>query len=251
MKLTVPLHWHNSINFGDKCAPYLIEKITGRKAGYVFLDGKTENLVCIGSLLNSEGIEASTIWGAGFAYEPESVFKPKEINAVRGPMSRNIYTYRGIDCPDDYGDPAILLPRYYQPKGEKKYALGLIPHVVDYEKAVELYSDKFEIIIDLRDDIETVIDQIASCGWTASSSLHGLVVSHAYQVSCAWVEISDKVIGQGFKFKDYLAGYGITKIDPVDFRQEMGPLTNTRWRPDGALLKAMQGRLIETFPSFD
>lgn len=250
MRLTVPLHWHNSINFGDKCAPYLIEKITGRKAGYVFLNGQTENLICIGSLLSSEGIEASTIWGAGFAYEPETVFRPKEIKAVRGPLSRDVYLKNGIDCPGIYGDPAILLPLYYQPKPEKKYKTGLIPHVVDYQKAVDLYTNTFDIIIDLRLDIEMVIDQICSCERTLSSSLHGLVVSHAYGIPSTWAEISDKVIGNGFKFMDYMASFDYSQ-DPVDMRDHSSAFVYLTPPVSESQLIKMRDGLINVFPIFE
>ncbi|WP_410503913.1 hypothetical protein [Flavobacterium sp. XN-5] len=32
-----------------------------------------------------------------------------------------------------YGDPALLLPRYFNSKVEKKYKYGLVPHYNDYK----------------------------------------------------------------------------------------------------------------------
>ena len=35
------------------------------------------------------------------------------------------------------GDPALILPLFYQPKNkEKKYKLGIIPHVIDLEHPI-------------------------------------------------------------------------------------------------------------------
>ena len=108
IRLTVPLHWHRSINFGDQCAPYLIEKMTGRKCSYVWLDDKLTNLIVIGSLLTDQLLHHSIVWGCGFAFEPDNVVKPLAIHAVRGKLSKDIYDRNKIPCPSVFGDPAIL-----------------------------------------------------------------------------------------------------------------------------------------------
>jgi hypothetical protein len=57
--------------------------------------------------------------------------------------------------------------------------------------------------------LEKVIDKIVSCTFTISSSLHGIVVSHAYNINSLWVRFAD-TLGKGpvdlkgdFKFRDY------------------------------------------------
>ena len=51
---------------------------------------------------------------------------PQKVLAVRGPLSRNYLLENGVDCPDVYGDPALLFPKYYKPHIYKKYKLGII-----------------------------------------------------------------------------------------------------------------------------
>lgn len=216
----IPTYWHNSVNFGDAIAPYLVEKITGKKAVFVSnANQEIEHVALIGSLLDNGPLNNTHVWGCGFAYADSPVYEPKKIYAVRGRLSWIKYLEAGIECPRVFGDPALLLPKFYSPNIKKQYGLGIIPHVVDYLEVLKRYANRYEnaLIIDLSQSVETVIDQILSCQTTISSSLHGLIVSHAYGIPSQWVEFSDKVLGGGFKFRDYL-----TTVDgfnlPFDLR---------------------------------
>ena len=50
------------------------------------------------------------------------------ILAVRGPITRQLLQDQNISCPEVYGDPAIVLPRYYQPEISETFQAGLILH---------------------------------------------------------------------------------------------------------------------------
>lgn len=219
MLRAVPTFWHRSVNFGDQIAPYLVEKITGLKPVFVSNEEQIEHIALVGSLLDAAPLNNTHIWGCGFAHREGLTYKPKKIHAVRGELSYLRYKNEKIKCPRIFGDPALLLPGYYNPSIEKKYKVGIIPHVAEYIEVLENYANRWDgfTVIDLSKPVESVIDRILSCEKVISSSLHGLIVSEAYEIPNQWVEFSDKVIGEGFKFLDY--GTTLVKpIHPVDLR---------------------------------
>ena len=141
--------------------------------------------------------------------------RPLKVCAVRGPLTRQYLLEQGIDCPEVYGDPALLLPLIYKPVRTKKYKVGIIPHICDFDSPLvgnlaRQKKGKELIIIKMGDyaDWHDVIDEITECEFIVSSSLHGLILSDAYGVPNVWVEFSDKVVGNGFKFRDYFASVG-------------------------------------------
>lgn len=207
IKKQIPTYWHRSVNFGDCIAPYLVEKITGLQSCFVSNTEKVEHIALIGSLLDGGPLNKTHVWGCGFAYADSPVYPPKKIHAVRGKLSRQKYLDANIDCPEVYGDPALLLPRFFNLRPEKKYKVAVIPHVMDYISVLESYANRYEdyLIIDLSQPVERVIYQILSCEKVISSSLHGLIVADAYEIPSRWVEFSDKVLGNGFKFRDHFS----------------------------------------------
>lgn len=190
-------------NFGDVLTPYLVEKLTGRPAkwsrsarGYVYM--------VTGSIM-PQARPNSIVWGCGIKRWSDTLrFTPRRIAAVRGPLTRAWLLEHGIICPDVYGDPALLLPRIYQPKNLPSVRLGIIPHFVDYPAVASMYAEKKDVrVINVLDPVESVIDAITSCECTVASSLHGLMTAHAYGIPSLWVRFSDSVSGDDVKFRDY------------------------------------------------
>lgn len=208
--------WFTNVqnNWGDALNPIIIEQMTGKKA---VLSTSIFNLLnkevywVIGSILGNYSNRNQVVWGSGLiSAEIRLEQKPKMVFAVRGPRTRDILLSQGIDCPEIYGDPAMLYPYYYRPHIEKKYKLGLIPHYVDYSNPL---LDKFKSnsnikIINILHDVNKTVDDICSCERIASSSLHGVIAADAYGIPSIWIEISDNVIGNGFKFYDYFESVG-------------------------------------------
>lgn len=165
--------------------------------------------MCIGSIINWQTTKRSVIWGSGAISDQLPIAnKPYKVLAVRGPLSRQFLIKNGVKCPARYGDPALLLPRFYSPSREIKYRLGIIPHVSErYLPVVKGIGNSLNsIIIDMgnyESDWKSVIDKIAACEIIASSSLHGLVCAEAYGIPNVWITLSNKIIGGEFKFKDF------------------------------------------------
>ena len=214
-------------NWGDDLNYYFIKEITGRPV-IIYHNFKLakwlklRNYLCIGTLLDGIPYKNSQtiVWGSGASGADRPLTHPHLVVAVRGPLTRDYLIKQRIDCPEVYGDPALLLPRFYKPnfrgerrekRGEKelrKYRMGIIPHVIDLKHPVveEIRKDYPEIlIIDLAhyEKWTDVIDQIYSCDMILSSSLHGLIVSDAYGIPNCWIELSGKISGGYTKFRDY------------------------------------------------
>lgn len=161
----------------------------------------------IGSLLTLFPIDNAIVWGSGVMSKDKPIIGgPKEVRAVRGPLSRKRLLDAGIDCPEVYGDPALLLPFYYTPKVEKKYRLGIVPHYTDMNSPTlaAVKEDKDICIIKIREYEHwlDVIDQINQCDIIASSSLHGLIVSETYGIPNVWVKFDDR-LSDDIKFHDF------------------------------------------------
>lgn len=203
--------WHN-FNWGDDINLHLTrelfhQKIIDYNASLICWLMHSTNYMFVGSVLHTAN-RNSIVWGSGLLSENHlPKCSPQKILAVRGPLSRQQLLKHGIDCPEVYGDPAMLLPRCYQPSFEKKYRIGVIPHIYDEDNPLvtSLCRQAGVTLISMKDygDWHSVIDRIASCEMILSSSLHGIIVSDAYGIPNLWVEFSDKVIGNGFKFRDY------------------------------------------------
>ncbi len=177
-----------------------------------------------GSILNIN-VANAIVWGCGLDTSTDLIPEKREILAVRGRLTGDILKSKGIQFNQVYGDPCLLLPRVYKPEIAKVWKLGIIPHVNDIkylydklkmnDKELEMYGIK---IIDIRDDVESVIRNILSCRNVISSSLYGLMVSHAYFIPCEWVKFTSLVKGDDFKFLDYFSSIQSDKRGFIDLR---------------------------------
>jgi len=211
-------------NFGDILSPIIanhfgskdVKRISKLKSRWV------THYYMIGSILQRCNGN-SIIWGSGFI-SADSVCKevPKRILAVRGPLTRERLIELGMDCPEIYGDPALLLPEIYPATDQKaKYKLGIIPHFRDKNNhwLKSHFSQNSDIkIIDIqRKNPLEVVDDMLMCEKIISSSLHGIIIADAYKIPAVWIELSDLVEGSGFKFADYFKSVGRSVYPPFQF----------------------------------
>lgn len=213
------LTWHKDAqhNFGDDINPYLYEKIVGKPPNYIPLSESTVRFMAIGSVISAAN-DMTIVWGTGSMFCNTKITGQPEMRAVRGPLTRRVVLASDIKCPEVYGDPVLLIPRYYNPTIEKKYKVGLIPHYIDHNKIDIVPGDKDAIKISIGLGIEEFIDTVKSCESIVSSSLHGLIIADAYGIPCRWAEVSSNVAGDGFKFKDYFGSIGLKPYAPLNLR---------------------------------
>jgi pyruvyltransferase len=206
------------LNFGDEIGPYLFTKITGRAPQFTRPSDYSPKTVyaTVGSII--EHMKSNCIvWGSGVIRQTASFRRPYRVCSVRGPLTRLRFQELGYPCPAVFGDPAILLPRFFSPDVPKVFQLGIAPHYSDYDLASALFGGLPGVhVIDMRDDVENVVLEILQCETIASSSLHGCIVAHTYGIPASWIRLSLRLAGDGVKFLDYYHTIGIRRIDPID-----------------------------------
>lgn len=218
-----------SNNWGDNVSIKLCELINPHKKFIIRrytwnLYGK-EDYLGIGSIITWMTTSKSIIWGSGIVYPHKELSAiPQKVLAVRGPLTRQYLLKRGVECPEIYGDPALLFPRYYKPKGNKKYKLGIIPHFRDKGNSLleKFRNDEGILIIDVQNvyPCTKFIDDICSCEYIASSSLHGVIVSDAYNIPNLWIEFPEGE-SKKFAFHDYMQSVGRNVESPLVLNAEM------------------------------
>jgi pyruvyltransferase len=210
------IRYFNAVaNWGDHINPYIIEKMTG-KTVIQSTFGWTEHLLAVGSVLRNAN-RNSIVWGSGFissTSKPRA--KPKKIAAVRGPLTGQRLTDLGYTNPQVYGDPALLMPRFYNPQVAKEHKVGLVAHYAEKDDAVVEYLISLGLHpVDIQLPVEPFIDELCKCETIVSSSMHGLIAADAYGIPNRWLRLSDKLVGGEFKFQDYYGGIGVAGETPL------------------------------------
>ena len=222
-------------NWGDDINVSFFSESTGKRV--LVLPGTRlarlvalKNFVLIGSVINSAPQRNSIVWGSGLINDKQG-FRlpcvPAKILAVRGPLTREWVLAQGVDCPAVFGDPALLLPRFYTPKKLPRFRVGLIPHHADLESGnaiVKRFSTEEGVRLIRVQGYENwrdFIDEICASDFVISASLHGLIVAEAYGVPALWVEFSEHIPGWDFKFRDFYASIGKSDVKPVMVNKDM------------------------------
>jgi len=201
-------------NVGDTLTPYILAHFIKDVDFVQVKEQEAGKLIAVGSIMRVIK-PGDTILGSGVMRETDEFPQAKDCRflAVRGKLSREILMRDGAKVPAVYGDPAILLPLMYKPEVKKTHKVGIIPHFVDKrevtrEKALELAGTDDYKLIDIFLPWEQFVDEVLTCERVVSSSLHGIVIAETYGIPAAWTVLSSRVIGDGFKFRDYLTGTG-------------------------------------------
>jgi pyruvyltransferase len=217
--------------------------MTGREAWFTLPASLSRSSVYMtaGSILGAVRSNA-IVWGSGILRTNQTFPRPWRTLAVRGPLSRQAFLAQGYPCPEVYGDPAILLPDVWRPEvSGRRYALGLVPHFRERELVEATVRGRDDItVIDVRHPIDEVVSRIVSCDRIASSSLHGLIVAHAYGVPAKWV-FWRHTSGDGVKYFDYFRSADAEPYKPLALSVDGPPdMERLRDQVDAALLPDLE-----------
>jgi pyruvyltransferase len=202
-------------NVGDALTPWLVRRLTGRLPRFARPGDPFPKYLVAGSVLGYAD-ERSTVWGAGIISQRDRVNPDATLLAVRGPLSRERALACGAACPEVYGDPGLLLSRLYPVPDAERQGIGLVPHFSDAPAVVACARLPPDVkLIDVQASVEHFAERIASCDVVASSSLHGLIVAHAYGVPAVWIKFKDLPSGDDSKFRDHFLSLGMEPPEPV------------------------------------
>lgn len=194
-------------NYGDVLTPYICRKL---KVTCIWSPRPSATAIMVGSIAN-KARPGMHVFGSGFIRRNDLICRNAIYHWVRGPISRQMVLNAGGKAPEIYGDAALLMPEFVRPS-EKVHDVGYIPHHVDYADL------KQELKIDLtKGSIESITREITKYRRIISSSLHGIIVAHAYGIPAAWVKLSDKLTGDGMKFHDHYQSVGLkAQLSTID-----------------------------------
>jgi pyruvyltransferase len=189
--------WSEGVrNFGDELGPAVLQRL-GRDVERVLTIEEADLLTC-GSLLENAAVSAkpgTVVWGSGLMHGRPAGLAHLDVRAVRGRL-----TMRACGLPDVVtADPGALVPELW-PKPAPSRDVGVVRHYVDDEPYP--WADA---TIDADAPVDEVIEFIGSCRRVASSSLHGLIVAHAWHLPILRLP-HPGVAGSDFKWADWLSG---------------------------------------------
>ena len=199
---------------------------------------------CAGSILRLAP-PGSVVWGSGFGrgshrFSP----RPLDVRALRGTESLKKLRAEGLSIGDvPVGDPGLLLPVVLKrPAAEPVFEVGFVPHYVDYDDLARRTGGC--PCLDLKTaDVPSVVEKLWQCRLVLSSSLHGLIVGHAYGIPAIWMK-SGRLGSDDFKFRDYFSSVGIPTYEPVRMDRPLEEIVDSAKRLSSfALPRADTARL--------
>ena len=272
---TIKLSYAPLYNAGDLFNKDLVEKLSGKEV----LNSKMFNADMIaigGALIGAQysggfsrricqwvlggiyGNKPLYVWGSGFFKDDnESPLYRKNLKvcALRGQKTQEkLSRLTGVKYDVPLADAGLLADMFADMQVEKKYEIGLIPHMSQLEDpAIKRILGMDGVhLIDIRRTAKQVIDDIAQCECILSSSLHGLIFADSLHIPSMHILGSQALYGGNFKFEDYYSSFGL--VDKP-FVLEGGSLPDKKmiienYCVPAEMVEVKKRQLIESFPRF-
>lgn len=196
------------VNFGDELSRVVLNAMLVRSGFSPFDQVRRErSMLVVGSVLHTAS-QDTVVWGSGAnvheGHERDYNFTALDVRAVRGPRTRAFLKARGIDAPEVYGDPALLLPELFgnrfRPTGE--IPVGIVPNFADRTR----FAGCGYPIIDPMRAWNRCVEDILKCQIVLATSLHGLIIAESWGIPARYIRVSET---EGtFKYHDYYEGTG-------------------------------------------
>lgn len=198
------------VNFGDYISYKLVERIVGSpirayQKGQKVVEKK---LLGTGSIL-SFARDGDVVWGSGIngklLKKKDYPFNQLDIRSVRGPLTRAfLKEHFDIDCPEIYGDPALLVSHFF-PEFKKKenptYDYLIVVHFADEHL---FPKDEWDNVVYSTDPWDEILAKIVDSRFVISSALHGVIIAESFGVPARLLRNSNEE--PLFKYQDYYYG---------------------------------------------
>ena len=265
-----PLH-----NAGDLFNKDLVEKLSGKEV----VNSKMYNADMIaigGALIGAQysgglsrrmsqwalnwiyGNKPLYVWGSGFFKDDNDsplYRKNLKVCALRGQKTQErLSRLTGVKYDVPLADAGLLADMFVDAQTEKKYEIGVIPHMSQLEDPAIKSLLKMEGVhlIDIRRTAKEVIDDIAKCESVLSSSLHGLIFADSLHIPSLHILGSQVLHGGNFKFEDYYSAFGLEDkpfvLDGPSLPDKKMIVEN--YRISAKMVEEKKQQLIESFPRF-
>jgi pyruvyltransferase len=209
----LPLFWWKEgpfVNFGDVLSLKLVARMTGSPIRFYNKKPchKEKKLLACGSIFFF-AYDNDVIWGSGIngktLLKKHYSFTHLDIRAVRGPLTRQfLWENFGIECPEVYGDPALLIP-YFFPEFKRKENPSLdylvIPHYVEEKLFSKIPREN---LVCSTEPWDLIIEKILDSKLVIATSLHGVIVAEAFGIPARLLRVTEN--NHLFKFRDYYLG---------------------------------------------
>ncbi|MGP5726945.1 polysaccharide pyruvyl transferase family protein, partial [Arthrobacter rhombi] len=254
--------WDNRSNFGDAIGPWLVERLTGStpvNSRRVKHEGRS--LMTVGSIIGHLDRDHVDIWGTGLMgpladarLKRLASYEDVKVRAVRG--HKTAYDLRkqlGWHVPDIYGDPGLLLPRFYKPRksAPASDAVAVVPHYAHAKYFPPATNENTTHIVDVAQGLEKVIDEISSAHSCISTSLHGIIIAQAYGVPWIWLRIEDHQLGgDQYKFDDFLSTLAPGPVPRLDVVKDQVSKLNFKQLAENAFLPELNTSLDDLLGAF-
>ena len=180
---------------------------------------KRFKLLSIGSIMHL-ACDGAVVWGSGINGKvPQEIhrFTKLDVRMVRGPYSREwLKEKRGIEAPEVYGDPALMLPALAggRFKQNAREGFSFVPNLNDVILGHFSQIPTGVRLVSPMQSWHRVVSAVVRSRFVVSSSLHGIVIAEAFGIPARYARISGAE--SLFKYQDYYAGTGRPVFDYAD-----------------------------------
>lgn len=216
-KIVNLISYNEGIDFGDQLSVFITESLLNHDKYKLVLNQQKADfhIICGGSNIQN-AFDKVFIYGSGIKIPNIHYHKFKflKIYALRGPQSQSFLSKtKKIECLVPFGDPALLITKFYKPRIIEEYKNKII-YIPD--KSEKVPNSKY-VTVWPTNNFKFIIDAIYSSKGVISSSLHVLIVADTYHKPNLWINNKKQ---SDFIFRDYFESqhrsfFFISNLEPI------------------------------------